>query len=97
MGIKAMELINLYDRGIMDINMSGIYEDVYTSGLDMEKHYKHMFGQDFELLFGELEERKNYVYVYSKDFEDDAGFENIEPAMMLSNDDGIDITFYEIV
>ena len=93
--MKAKELLRRYDNGSMDASNGGmIFEACFE---DLVEYVGCLFGIGSEILFGEMENGKDYVYAYAKgdDYPDGFG-EDDQPAMCV--DDGYNWTIwvYEI-
>jgi hypothetical protein len=93
--MKAMDLLCRYDKCAINVSGSGILEDIYFNTI--ETYVSVMFGKGSEILFGDLECGKNYIYAYVNGDELPDGFQEDDvPAMCVLDCYGWSIWFYEI-
>ena len=93
--MKAKELLRRYDRGAMDAANGGMLFDIYFD--DLENYVSAIIGKGSEILFGELECHKDYVFAYVEGDEFPEGFgEDDQPAMVVSDGYNWNVWFYEI-
>ena len=93
--MKAKELLRRYDNGSMDAANGGMIFNLWFDNL--EEYVIHLTGKGSEILFGELERGKDYVYAYVQgdDFPDGFGEDDV-PAMCVDDGYNWSIWFYEI-
>ena len=93
--MKAKELLRRYDNGSVDATYGGMIFGLWFENL--EEYVTHLIGKVSEILFGELECGKDYVYAYAKGDELPDGFEEDDaPAMCVDDGYNWSIWFYEI-
>lgn len=93
--MKVMDLLCRYNEGAINVDNSGILQDIYFNTI--ETYVSVMFGKGSEILFGELECGKSYIYAYEESENCPEGFtENDHVAMCVEDSDGCNIWFYEI-
>lgn len=93
--MKAMDLLRRYNTGAINVDKSGILEDIYFNTI--EDYVSMMFGKGSWVLFGELECGKSYIYVYEESDNYPEGFTDKDvPAMCVENGEKFNIWLYEI-
>ena len=93
--MKAIDLLHRYASGAINPEQSGIIENLYYDTL--ENYVRMMFGGGAEILFGELDTHKNYIYAYAVggDFPDGFGDDDT-PAMCVELPDNESVWLFEI-
>ena len=93
--MKAKELLRRYNEQLVDVNQGGMLFNLWFENLD--DYVRQLTGKGSEILFGELERGKDYVYAYAKGDELPDGFEEDDvPAMCVDDGYNWSIWFYEI-
>ena len=93
--MKAKELLRRYDNGSVDATYGGMIFGLWFENL--EEYVTHLFGKGSEILFGELECGKDYVYAYAEGEEYPDGFgDDDTPSMCVEVGDGQSVWIYEI-
>lgn len=93
--MKAMDLLRRYNEGAINVDNSGILDDVYFNTI--EEYVSIMFGKGSWILFGELECGKSYIYAYEESDNCPEGFtEKDTSAMCVEDGVGCNIWLYEI-
>ena len=62
--MKVMHLLQMYDMGYVDIEQTGIIENVQAMHHEMEEYVHAMFGDEATIEFGTMRTGKNYFYTY---------------------------------
>lgn len=74
--MTALELIKMYDKGLLCPCYTGVIE----GSIDIE----HYFGNDSWALWGEVQEGKHYIYAYATGGNEPEEFKGQMPAMCIA-------------
>lgn len=94
--MKAKELLRRFNHGEVDIVNGGMLFNVCFDKL--QDYVTSLFGKGSEILCGEMECGKDYIYLYaeSEDYPNGFGEEDGNPVMLVSDGYNWTIWIYEI-